>query len=239
VTTAALGAPLLPVALAQHASYCEALGECGLDIIPLDADSRFPDSTFVEDTAVLAERVAVLALPGAPSRRGEVASVAEALADFCEDFVMIRAPGTLDGGDVCQAEDHFFIGISQRTNEAGARQLADVLGRHDYGATLVDIRDTRELLHLKSGLSHIGEGRIVLSAALAGRSTFGGFSTIVVDPAESYAANCVRVNDALLVAEGCPRLADELARQGHAVITLAMSEFRKMDGGLSCLSLRF
>ena len=230
---------MLPAALAQHASYCEALEQCGLDLIALDADARFPDSTFVEDTAVLTERVAVLARPGAASRRGEVASIADSLEDFYAERIEIHAPGTLDGGDVCRAEDHFFIGVSRRTNEAGAEQLADVLRVHDYGASLVDIRDSAELLHLKSGLSYVGEHRLVLDADLADRAMFRDFETLVVGPAERYAANCVRVNEYLLVAEGYPRLTDELTARGLTVIPLKMSEFRKMDGGLSCLSLRF
>jgi dimethylargininase len=239
MTTASLGMPLLSAALAQHASYCEALEQCGLDVIPLDADARYPDSTFVEDTAVLTERIAVLARPGAPSRRGEVASVADALEDFYEERIEIRAPGTLDGGDVCRAENHFFIGVSQRTNAAGAEQLAEILRIHDYSATLVDIRASAGLLHLKSGLSFVGDRRLVLNADLAARAMFRDFETTVVDPADGYAANCVLVNEHLLVAEGYPRLTEELVALGHEVISLKMSEFRKMDGGLSCLSLRF
>jgi dimethylargininase len=231
--------PGLPAALAQHASYCETLEQCGLDVTALDADARFPDSTFVEDTAVLTDRLAVLARPGAPSRRGEVAKVADALEDFYEERIEVRAPGTLDGGDVCQVEGHFFIGVSRRTNEAGAEQLAEILRIHDYGASLVDIRDSANLLHLKSGMSYVGDRCLILGADLAARAMFREFDTLVVDPAERYAANCVRINEYLLVAEGYPRLTDELAARGHSVIPLKMSEFRKMDGGLSCLSLRF
>lgn len=167
LTSAALGPPLLSVAGRQHEAYCEALEHCGVETMVLDADARFPDSTFVEDTAVLTERVAVLALPGAPSRQGEVAAVADALSDFFPDSAAIRPPGTLDGGDVCRAGDHFFIGLSQRTNEAGAEQLSDVLARHDYGSTIVDIRGMRDLLHLKSGLACVGERELVVSPALA------------------------------------------------------------------------
>jgi dimethylargininase len=239
ITTASLGMPLLPAALSQHASYCEALEECGLEVIVLDADARHPDSTFVEDTAVLTERVAVLARPGATSRRGEVARVADVLEDFYAEGIEIREPGTLDGGDVCQADDHFFIGVSQRTNAAGAGQLAEILRIHDYNASLVDIRDTTGLLHLKSGMSYVGERRLVLETGLASRAIFNDFDVVVVDPGERYAANCVRVNEHVLVAEGYPRLMDDLSARGYPVIPLKMSEFRKMDGGLSCLSLRF
>jgi dimethylargininase len=127
----------------------------------------------------------------------------------------------------------------QRTNEAGAEQLTDVLRNHDYTTTLVDIRGSADLLHLKSGLSFVGNRLLVLNATLAARTMFQEFETIVVDPAEGYAANCVLVNGYVLMAEGYPRLADDLAAHGQEVIPLQMSEFRKMDGGLSCLSLRF
>ena len=234
-----LGTPRYAAALLQHERYCEALEQCGLEVIPLDADARFPDSTFVEDTAVLTDKVAVLARPGAPSRQGEVAAVRDTLADCYEECVTMREPATLDGGDVCQAANQFFIGLSKRTNEAGTRELSAVLEKHDYDVTIVDIRKIAGLLHLKSGLSWVGDGQLVTSAALARHDAFHGYETIVVEAKEEYAANCVRVNDAVLVADGFPVLADTLSRAGHSVITLAMSEFRKMDGGLSCLSLRF
>jgi len=239
LTSGSFGPPHLPAALAQHEHYCEALERCGLEVIALDADARFPDSTFIEDTAIVTDRMAVLTRPGAPSRQGEVSSVAAILTEFYEEVQEIRAPGTIDGGDVCEAGDHFFIGLSARTNEAGANQLADVLAQHDFAATLVDIRRSRDLLHLKTGLSWLGDGRFVMHAELARRGEFAGYERIVVDPGEQYAANCIVVNEHVFVPEGFPRLADELTRQGFGVVPLAMSEFQKMDGGLSCLSLRF
>lgn len=239
LTTGAFGPPRLGEALAQHASYCEALERAGLNLVRLEADSRYPDSTFVEDTAVLTDRVAVLTRPGAPSRQGEVAAVADALSAFYPSFQSIRAPGTLDGGDVCQADGRFFIGISQRTNEAGAEQLAELLAARGYESTLIDIRSMRGLLHLKSGLAYLGDGRWALIPALEEHAAFAGCDLIRVEPAEAYAANCLRVNDTVLLAAGSPRIEASLERLGYSIVTLPMSEFRKMDGGLSCLSLRF
>jgi dimethylargininase len=227
------------MAIRQHEAYCEALEQCGVETLVLDADARFPDSTFVEDTAVLTERVAIPSRPGAPSRQGEVASVADALADYFDEFVTIREPGTLDGGDVCRVADHFLVGVSRRTNEAGAGQLCEALARYGYGSSLVDIRGLRGLLHLKSGIASAGDNLVVVAGGLADHPALREFETLVVDPAEAYAANCVLVNDYLLMAAGFPRIAAELRRRGHDLITLEMSEFRKMDGGLSCLSLRF
>ena len=124
LTSAGSGPPDLPLALAQHSAYCDALRRCGLDVEVLPPDERYPDGTFVEDTAILAERAAITTVPGAPTRVGEVASIARALAGYRDDIQNIVAPGTVDGGDVCQADGHFFIGLSARTNETGARQLA-------------------------------------------------------------------------------------------------------------------
>jgi dimethylargininase len=238
-TSASQGRPDLRLALRQHAAYCEALRVCGLTVTVLAADEQHPDGTFVEDTAVLAERVAITTRPGAPTRASEVSAVAEALRRFRPELHSIAPPGTLDGGDVCQIEDHFLIGISARTNEAGALQLARILERHGYGASLIDIRASRTLLHLKTGIAYIGERRLVVAADAPKLEGLGDFEFIVVDAAESYAANCVRVNDAVLVAAGYPRFAKRLEALGYRLRFLDVSEFRKMDGGLSCLSLRF
>src|SRR5260370_42421400 len=127
LTAADLGTPNYRLALRQHEDYCTALEQCGLTLIRLPADARYPDSTFVEDTAVFTERCAILTRPGAPSRAGEVPGIADALADFNPSIFSIKPPGTLDGGDVCEAGNHFYIGISERTNEAGAHQLVELL----------------------------------------------------------------------------------------------------------------
>jgi dimethylargininase len=239
LTTAGLGRPDLDTTFAQHADYCAALEQCGLRLTRLESDDRFPDATFVEDTAILTDRVAILTNPGAPSRQGEVAAVREALKAFYASPDAILAPGTLDGGDICQAGERFFIGISHRTNGAGARQLAEILSRHGYSATMVDIRDIPSLLHLKSGLAALDGGRLVLIEALADHPAFRGYESIPVAVEELYAANCVQVNDRVLVAAGFPRTQEALRDRGYSLIVLDVSEFQKMDGGLSCLSLRF
>jgi dimethylargininase len=255
LTTSGLGAPDYQRALAQHQAYCDALERCGLTLTRLEADSDYPDSTFVEDTAVVTERCAVLTRPGASSRVGEVASIRRVLADLFPAVSEIQSPGTLDGGDVCEAGNHFFIGISERTNEAGAQQLAELLARHGYTSSFVDIGQsgtgvppvphaqdagaTFKLLHLKSGLAYLGDNRLVVTDALANRAEFSGYDLIRVQSNEEYAANCVKVNDQVLVAAGYPRLEGKLRELGYQTIALEMAEFQKMDGGLSCLSLRF
>jgi len=238
LTTADLGKPDFGLALAQHEAYCRALEACGLEVLRLPPDKEYPDSTFVEDTAVLTARSAFLCRPGAPSRSGEVAGVRDTIHRFYPVVHEIQAPGTLDGGDICEAGSHFFIGISHRTNEEGANQLARFLAADGYTSSTVDIRAMRSILHLKSGIAYLDNNDLVVMEELAGREEFGGCNLIRVAAAESYACNCLLVNERVLVPSGFPRVTAELESRGYNVLALHMSEFRKMDGGLSCLSLR-
>jgi dimethylargininase len=201
----------------------------------LEPDEAYPDATFVEDTAIVTARGAILTRPGAPSRQGEVPSMAECLRRFYADPCVIAAPGTVDGGDICEADGHFLIGVSARTNEPGAHQVAEHLDRWGYSSNIVDIRSNPALLHLKSGVAYLGDGLWVTGGGVAVEAR----EPILVPVSEAYAANCVRVNDAILVAAGYPRISAALGSRGCRVVHLEMSEFRKMDGGLSCLSLRF
>ena len=239
LTEANLGAPDYKRACKQHEAYCAALTQCGLTLSRLAPDLEYPDSTFVEDTAILTNRCAVLAQPGASSRRGEIESMRNTLADFFPALMSIELPGTVDGGDVCEAGKNFFIGVSERTNEAGAQQLAELLEPYGYTCRSVDIRDESGLLHLKSGLAYLGDNRLVIAESLAGRAEFVGYDLVIVNSSEQYAANCVRINNQVLAPAGYPAFAVELRDLDYETITLEMTEFQKMDGGLSCLSLRF
>jgi dimethylargininase len=239
LTTVSLGAPVFERVLLQHERYCEALVECGLALTRLVADERHPDSTFVEDTAVITERGAMLMRPGAESRAGEVEAIRPALERFFAAMPSIVAPGTVDGGDICEAGEHYFLGLSHRTNEEGARQLTGHLTALGYTSSVIDVRAMTSILHLKSGIAYIGENTLVVMEEMANRPEFAGFELVRVSAEESYGANCVPVNDGVLVAEGFPKLAAALRERGFKPLALDMSEFRKMDGGLSCLSLRF
>jgi dimethylargininase len=239
LTTVLLGVPGYERVLQQHARYCEALQECGLTITALDADLDYPDSTFVEDTAVLTTRSAILTRPGARSREGEVAAIRQTIASFFPSALQIEAPGTLDGGDICETENHFFLGLSHRTNEEGVSQLAGHLAGQGYTSCVIDVRGMSSILHLKSGISYIGDNTLVVIEEMAGNPLFQGYERIRVTGEESYAANCVRVNERVLVAAGYPQLTAQLTARGFNPLELEMSEFQKMDGGLSCLSLRF
>jgi dimethylargininase len=254
LTTAELGVPDYQLALEQHGYYCTALESCGIELIRLEPDERYPDSCFVEDAALIIQQVlktdegvrvpgdhsAIITRPGALSRRGEVESLRGQFSNLFSTIHEIRAPGTVDGGDVCEAGTHFFIGISERTNEDGARQLARLLAGSGFTHDVVDIRGISGLLHLKSGLASLGDGTLIVTEALANLKQFRGYNLIRVDAGEEYAANCIEVNGRVLMAAGFPRfeakLRDEL---DYDTVSLDMSEFEKMDGGLSCLSLRW
>jgi dimethylargininase len=178
----------------------------------------------------------MIAHPGAEGRRGEVHEVEEVLSGLYENVERIVSPGTLDGGDVLQVGDHFYIGLSRRTNREGAEQLGALLRGFDFGASLVELR---RFLHLKTGVSYLGGEDLLVAGELVAHEEFEGFDKkTVVTPEEEYCANCVRVNDHVLVAGGCGRTREKIAERGYEVIELEMSEFRKVDGGLSCLSLR-
>jgi dimethylargininase len=239
LTSAELGKPDFDLAVQQHEAYCGVLEECGLRLTRLAADDRYPDSTFVEDTAILTPHGAVICRPGAVSRRGETEEIARVLRPDFTRIYTIREPGTVDGGDICEAGDRFFIGVSHRTNEAGATQLAAFLAELGYTSTLIDIRGLSNILHLKSGIAYLGNSRIVIIDELKDRKEFSGYDRIHVNTEEAYAANCLLVNDRVLVASGYPGLQRRLRELDYETIVLDMSEFQKMDGGLSCLSLRF
>lgn len=238
-TSVDLGKPDYELALRQHIAYRDALASCGLLVIRLPPDERHPDSTFVEDTAIVTERGAIITRPGARSRLGEIDAIEPALREYYSDLKRITEPGTLDGGDVCEAGDHFFIGISRRTNEAGAAQLAQILRAIGYSSSLIDIRSVGNILHLKSGMAFIGGNRLVVIEALSREKGFSTYELVHVNSFEEYAANCLFINGRILIAAGFRGLRRQLEDLKYPTIALEMSEFQKMDGGLSCLSLRF
>ncbi len=231
ITSAGLGPPDPDLALAQHRAGCDALRDAGLEVVVLPADPRHPDGCFVEDTAVVLDEVAVITRPGDPSRRGEVEAVADVLARY-RPLERIHAPGRLDGGDVLRCGDHLYIGRSARTNRAGAEQLAQIVSAHRYTSSEVPVD---EGLHLKTEVTGLGDGRLIATAEAAAR--FPSSQVVVVPREEAYAANCLRLHDRVLIPDGCPRVRERLLELGVQVVVLEMSEFRKMDGGLTCLSL--
>jgi len=235
ITTAQLGTPDYTRLLEQHAAYVQTLRQIGLSVQELEPLPAYPDAYFVEDVAVVIPDVAVLTRPGAPARQGEVPPMEPILAAHRE-IVHIQSPGTLDGGDVLMVGKHFFVGISERTNPLGAAQLGAVLERYGNTWMAVPVGDG---LHLKSGVNWMGGDTLLLSAPFAGQPEFEGFRQIVVDPTEVYACNTLWINDVLLTPKGFPKTRQQLEMLGLEIVELETSEVRKMDGGLTCLSLRF
>ncbi len=235
ITTASLGLPDYELALVQHTRYCEALVTCGLELTILEPDPEHPDCPFVEDTAVVTEQVAVIARPGAERRRGEEQAVAEILSSH-KPIERIEPPGTLDGGDVLQVGSRVFVGLSERTNYEGARQLGSILDRYRYAVTVIPVGD---MLHLKSGINYAGGNALAVTGRLSRFDAFGGYDLVPIPPEEAYAANCLFVNDTLLVARGFPRALEEFRKLECEIVELDVGEYRKMDGGLTCLSIRF
>ena len=233
ITTSNLGKPDFEKALDQHSKYCDALKGCGLELIVLEADERYPDGCFVEDTAIVTSEVAIITRPGASSRMGEEAEISGILSEF-RKIETIKLPGTLDGGDVLRVGNHFFIGISGRTNWDGARQLSAILAKYNYTASETEVGQG---LHLKSGIAYLGKGNFISAEGFS--KIAGSFRIIIIDQDESYSANCLQANDFLIIPFGFPKSKKKIVEFGYSIIELEMSEFRKMDGGVTCLSLLF
>jgi len=236
ITTAGLGEPDYALALRQHRQYIEALESCELEVTVMDADERYADSMFVEDTALLMPRCAVVTNPGARSRRGEVVEISALLREFYHRVDSIRPPGTVDAGDIMMVGDHCYIGLSERTSKDGASQMIEYLQAAGYSGSTLSIS---EALHLKSSVAYLENNNLVVSGELIDRPEFVDFNRIEIEPSESSAANCVWINGQVLVAAGHPHVSEKIHTLGYSVIELDVSEFEKLDGGLSCLSLRF
>lgn len=233
-TTFSSDPPNYELILKQHESYLETLNAIGLDIIQLEALSNFPDAYFVEDTAVVTSDVAIITIPGAESRKGEEESIAAALAPF-RKTERIQVPGTLDGGDVLQLGNRFLIGLSERTNKEGAEQLGRLLEKFGNTWTTIPVEAG---LHLKSSVNYVGKNTILVTEEFANHDQLTGFDLIVVDKSEAYAANTLWVNGYLLTPKGYPNTRQKLKKMKSEIIELDTSEIRKMDGGLTCMSLR-
>jgi dimethylargininase len=233
LTTAGLGKPDFDKALRQHEGYCRALERCGLQVTVLPALDGSPDSPFVEDTAIITESCAIITHPGDPSRRGETTSIKEILRTYRE-IESIEAPGTLDGGDVLRIDSHFYVGLSNRTNAEGARQLSLILSKYGYAVSTIPVHG---VLHLKTGVTYLGHNTLITTDEFALLPEFKSMDMISIDSENAYAANCLTVNATTLLPRGFPSVSATFEMIGLAHLEVEMSEFQKMDGGLSCLSL--
>ena len=160
LTAAKLGTPDYEKALIQHSNYVKALRDCGLVVLQMEADENYPDSVFIEDIALLTPHFAVITNPGAPSRRGETAGIREVLQEFYKDIFEIQPPGTLEAGDVMMAGNHYFIGLSERTNRKGAKQLIVFLNKYGLSGSTIALQS---LLHLKTGVSYLENNNMLIA----------------------------------------------------------------------------
>lgn len=235
LTTADEGRPDTELTQQQFDAYVATLRLLGAEVMILDAFDAFPDAHFVEDVAVLTPEVIVLTRPGHASRRGEVDLVAEILADV-GPVERLTEPATLDGGDVLRVGSTYFVGRSERTNDAGYDAFASIVRAQGLDCVAIPVAAG---LHLKSSVNVLDDETVVLTAGFATEPAFSHLRHVVVPTNEDYAACTLRVNDGVIVPEGYPRTRDAIAARGFDVHEVDTSEFRKMDGGLTCLSLRF
>lgn len=226
------GAHIEPsLAQQQHAAYCWALTEAGVTVEALPPDELYPDSCFMQDPALVIRGQAIIAHPGAPSRRGEEGLVAPLLRQRFPT-VEIKPPATLEGGDVLVLPDHVYVGRSDRTNAAGVEQLRAALD-----PLPVDEIPVSGLLHLLSGVSYLGRNTLLAVRQMAGRPEFAGMRVLVVPDDEAYACNVLALGDYAVVPAGYEKTIALLAADGFRVLPVPVAEFTKADGGVTCLSL--
>ncbi|OAA83952.1 dimethylarginine dimethylaminohydrolase family protein [Clostridium ljungdahlii] len=235
ITTSNLGKPDYKKALKQHEQYIKALEKCGCSVTILDADEKYPDSTFVEDVAIVTEKSAIITKPGAESRKGEEKEIIDVLKKFYNNIEFLSGDACLDGGDILRAENHFYIGQSKRTNAEGAKQLTEILNKYGYTASTVPVK---KILHLKTGIVYLGKNTFIGTGEFIDNDSFKDFKIINVDADEAYSANCIMMNGNLIIPKGFEKSKKNLVDAGYKIVEVEMSEFQKMDGGLTCLSLR-
>jgi dimethylargininase len=236
LTSSNLGKPDFDITTEQHSKYIDSLRSLGLKIEILPANELYPDSTFIEDVALCTRTFAVVTSPGAESRRGETEGIFQVLSKYYKNIEKITLPGTVESGDIMMVGDHFYLGISKRTNNEGADQLIRILEKNGLSGTKVPLK---KMLHLKSGVSYLENDMLLVAGEFKKTEIFKKFKRILVDEEESYAANSLWINGKILTPEGYPKTRKKLEAAGFETIVLDVSEFRKVDGGLSCLSLRF
>jgi len=219
-------------AVQQHRAYEAALAEAGYEIARLPDLENHPDSVFVEDTAILLGGAAIVTRPGAASRRAEADSTAASLAGHFE--VRRLDLGSVDGGDVLQIGRTLYVGISGRTDAAGAEALGRAVEPLGYEVVPVELDSC---LHLKSAATCVGEGRLLVNPAWVDPALFEGVEPVEVHPDEPFAANAVRLRDRLIVSAAYPRTAELLEQAGFKVVPVDVSELAKAEAGVTCMSL--
>ena len=221
----------------DHAHYVATLKQAGAEVTELPALEEFPDSVFVEDTALCLPGIAVLMRPGAESRQGEVAHMAPVLRDFFDTVATIEAPGHIEGGDILTTAREILVGRSARTDAAGIAQLAEIVKPHGYRVR--EVVTPPGVLHFKTDCSLLDAETILATPRLDASGCFEGYRVIHTAGGEEAAANSIRYNDCVLLPAGFPQTLERLLAADYQVTEINNSECAKIDGGMSCLSLRF
>jgi len=223
------------LALQQHQQYQSALSSLGCEIVTVPTESGLADSVFIEDTAMVLDEIAVMCLPGAASRRAEVAGVGDVLQQY-RTLASIQPPGTLDGGDLLRVGKVIYAGLSSRSNQSGIEQLRCIVA--DYGFS-VETVETTKCLHLKSAVSEVAPDTLLINPNWINKSAFANYELIDVDEEEPHAANALRVGKSVIYPSSFPRTMENLAQRGINVTPVDLSELQKAEGAVTCCSLVF
>ena len=225
----------IDLALKQHEQYQSALSSLGCEIVVVPTEPGLPDSVFIEDTALVLDEIAVLCRPGAESRRPEVAGVEKVLQQY-RSLASIEPPGTLDGGDLLRIDKVIYAGLSTRSNQSGIDQLRRIVADHGYSVETVE---TAKCLHLKSAISAVAPGTLLINPDWISASAFADYELIDVDKEESHAANALPVAQSLIYSSSYPRTTEKLLAHGIDVVSVDVSELQKAEGAVTCCSLIF
>lgn len=223
----------IELARRQHDHYCKALAALGCKVITLPTAPALADSVFIEDTAFVLDEIAVLSRPGARSRRAEVAAVADTLRSL-RKCVAVKAPGTIEGGDLLHFGKTIYAGLSTRTNAEGIRQLGAIIGAWGYSVRPVPVR---QCLHLKSAVTRVGDGTLLINPDWVPTAVFDNARLIEVDRREAHAANALWLQAGLLFPSSFPATLEKLGRTGINVCPVDVSELQKAEGAVTCCSL--
>jgi dimethylargininase len=224
-----------PLAVQQHEEYCTMLSACGAEVRTLDVNRALPDSTFIEDTAIVLDEVAVLASMGTEIRRGELAGIETELRKYREVY-RTEAPLTIEGGDVLRVGRTLLVGVSSRTGLPGVQALEAIGGRYGYRVRAVPVR---HCLHLKTACTALPDSSLLLNPSWLDVQSLPGFEKLPVPQSEPWAANTLTVGTTVCIAAAHAQTAELIRRRGFDVRTVHLSEFAKAEGGVTCLSLLF
>lgn len=231
------GEPDYELALKQHQAYIDALESLGMVVDVLPPLEEYPDACFVEDVAVVTEKMAIVTNPGAESRNGEKEHIVEALKKYYpEDKIHYITEGFVEGGDIVRVDDHFYLGDTERSNEAGRKQFIEIVKQYGFTGS---VEPTTSGLHIGCDMMYIKNNNLVITGDLLNNPVFDKYNKVIASEEEAYAANVAWINGTVLMAQGYPKLEKQIKDLGYDVIAIDNSEFKKIDGSITCLSLRF